>query len=1194
MYSPAYRPALSRPTLFRSSLRTNPVVPVMIAVLAVVLGLVVMVAPAFAASSDVKINEFSSNNPDFVELINTGSATVDLSGWVLKDSSEKDSYTFPAGSSIAGGAIKGLSGEGVDFAFGLGNGDAVRLYNAAATAIDTFTYPAHPAAGKSYGRCPDGTGDIVITASATKGAANSCAPAPPPDVVINEVESNGDQVADWVELKNRSASAVDVSGWKIVDGDAAHAATPVVVPAGTTIAAGGYYAIYTELNQSPGFGLGVGDSVTLYLADGTTQIDTTTWGAHAPTTWGRCPDGTGAFGDTTTSTRGAANACSPVRINEVESDGGTPADWVELTNISASPVDVSGYVVKDSDDAHAFTIAGGTSVPAKGYLVLDQADLGFELDATDSVRLFAADGTTLIESYAWTSAATQSYGRCKDGVGDFRDTKAPTKGAANSCPGLETSPWPGAQTVTYADRTETFPGDLSGLAFDPANPDVLWAAQNKKGTLYKLTRDADDNFVPAAGWPRDPKYVGGSGSVDSEGIAIGPDGFVYLTSERDNEASGISKNAILRYDPSSPAGATITPTSQWDLNSFLPTVGSNLGLEGVTFVPDSFLTANGFKDQSTGVAYDPATYPLHGSGLYFVALEANGALYGFALDSDGHTAHKVATVASGFPALADVDFDPELNRLRAVTDDTVDGKTSLLKIDGSGDFVVDAAYDRPAGMPNLNNEGLAVAPQSRCVDGKKEVLWADDGDTDLHSLRRGSIDCTVLALTAPVPTLSGTPTVGQTLTAAAGSWGPGQVDLSYAWFAGANQITGAATDTLVVPADAAGATITVEVTGTKADYPTVTKTSAPTAAVAKGALTAPTPTITGTPTVGQTLTAVPGTWGPDPVALTYQWFAGSTPITAATSSPTVVLEGSQAEATITVVVTGTKSGYTTAAKTSSPTAPVAPGTLTTSVPVVTGTPALGETLTADAGVWGPSVFALSYRWSADGVRIAGATDDVLVLGVDQVGKAITVTVTGTKFGYTSAVRTSTPTDDVAPGTLTGAVPTTSGTAKVGVKLTADAGTWGPSPVALTYQWLANGAAVAGATSATFTPTAAQVGMSVSVKVTGTKDGYAALSRTSAGRTVAVGTLTPGTPKITGTAKVGSVLKATAGTWQPTGVGFSYRWLADGKVISGATRSSLTLGASVKGKKITVRVTGTKAGYASRSVTSAATKAVVTK
>ena len=161
---------------------------------------------------------------------------------------------------------------------------------------------------------------------------------------------------------------------------------------------------------------------------------------------------------------------------------------------------------------------------------------------------------------------------------------------------------------TTADLTDTFLQDLSGLAFDPADPDVLWAAQNKKGTLFKLTRDENDNFVPASGWPKDPLYADGTGAPDTEGITIGPDGFVYLASERNNAASGVSRMSILRYDPSA-TGTTITATNEWNLTSQIPAAGANLGLEGVAFVPDGYLTANGFKDQSTDATYNPATLP---------------------------------------------------------------------------------------------------------------------------------------------------------------------------------------------------------------------------------------------------------------------------------------------------------------------------------------------------------------------------------------------------------------------------------------------------------------------------------------------------------------------------------------------------------------------------------------------------------
>ena len=56
-----------------------------------------------------------------------------------------------------------------------------------------------------------------------------------------------------------------------------------------------------------------------------------------------------------------------VKINEVESSGGTPGDWVELINNGASAVDLSGWIVKDNDDTHVFTIPAGTSIAAGGY-----------------------------------------------------------------------------------------------------------------------------------------------------------------------------------------------------------------------------------------------------------------------------------------------------------------------------------------------------------------------------------------------------------------------------------------------------------------------------------------------------------------------------------------------------------------------------------------------------------------------------------------------------------------------------------------------------------------------------------------------------------------------------------------------------------------------------------------------------------
>lgn len=58
------------------------------------------------------------------------------------------------------------------------------------------------------------------------------------------------------------------------------------------------------------------------------------------------------------------------------------------------------------------------------------------------------------------------------------------------------------------------------------------------------------------------------------------------------------------------------------------------------------------------------------------------------------------------------------------------------------------------------------------------------------------------------------------------------------------------------------------------------------------------------------------------------------------------------------------------------------------------------------------------------------------------------------------------------------------------------GSWAPSPVALTYQWLSGGAVIDGATQPSFEVTSLQLGKSITVAVTGTKFGFATATRTS--------------------------------------------------------------------------------------------------
>ena len=81
----------------------------------------------------------------------------------------------------------------------------------------------------------------------------------------------------------------------------------------------------------------------------------------------------------------------------------------------------------------------------------------------------------------------------------------------------------------------------------------------------------------------------------------------------------------------------------------------------------------------------------------------------------------------------------------------------------------------------------------------------------------------------------------------------------------------------------------------------------------------------------------------------------------------------------------------------------------TEAPSITGTATSGSTLTADPGTWtGRETPTLAYQWERDGEAVTDATGTTYVLGEDDVGAVMTVTVTGTNWAGTASA-TSDPT-----------------------------------------------------------------------------------------------------------------------------------------------------------------------------------------
>ncbi len=364
------------------------------------------------------------------------------------------------------------------------------------------------------------------------------------------------------------------------------------------------------------------------------------------------------------------------------------------------------------------------------------------------------------------------------------------------------------------------------------------------------------------------------------------------------------------------------------------------------------------------------------------------------------------------------------------------------------------------------------------------------------------------------------------------------------------------------------------------------------------------PTIIGTARVGRSLEAMPGGWDPSNVTRTYQWLADGDDIPGATGS-VFYPSTDQLGASLQVRVTATKPGYTSASAESLPTAPVAgdpaPTVITNKVlPTVTGTPEVGTQLTASPGSWSPSGTTVAYQWFADTTPVEGATSATFTPTVQQVGATVHVRVTASKDGYESVAAESLPTaavtnpPPVTPTVTSTAPPTVSGTPRVGVRLSASPGSWTPTGTTPSYQWLANGAPVTGATSATFTPTPSQAGKKIQVRVTAAKAGHTSATATSASTAaVAKGVLTMrGKPVVRGKTRVGKKLTVTTGTWAPAAT-TTITWYVGGRAVPGAAgrAKTLKLTAAMVGKRIKVVIRATAAGYANQTFTTPQTAKV---
>ena len=310
------------------------------------------------------------------------------------------------------------------------------------------------------------------------------------------------------------------------------------------------------------------------------------------------------------------------------------------------------------------------------------------------------------------------------------------------------------------------------------------------------------------------------------------------------------------------------------------------------------------------------------------------------------------------------------------------------------------------------------------------------------------------------------------------------------------------------------------------------------------------PTIDGTPQVGETLTtdtsAIEDGDGLTNVAYRYQWAGSKSVIDADTGVAYILSFEIPDQAGSSYTLTPADEGWTfevnvsftddagnAESLTSAATVAVAPkpNTLATGLPTISGTPQVGETLTADVASIGDAdgLTNVSYRyqWLAGGSDIEDATGSSHLLTTSDQGQTVQVKVTFTDDADNQESLTSAETLAVAakPNTAATGEPTISGTPQVDETLTADTSAIsdedGLTNVSYQYQWLRDDADIAGQTNSTYRLVSADQDKTIKMRVTFNDDAGNAESLTSTA-TTAVAAQPAETPVVLITASFANV------------------------------------------------------------------------
>jgi hypothetical protein len=251
-------------------------------------------------------SDSTRNAGDWIEFHNYGSGPLDMSGWRFTDSVATHDYFFPAGTILQAGDWLVLVEDTLKFhsqhpginafgpmGFGFSNSnESLNLYDYLNSLVLWMHYDDSipwPQVADGWGRTLELINDTLDPALSDNWFAGCIGGSPGGPYVpcseqiifseINYKSSTSADAGDWVEIHNKGALSVDISGWKFRDSDDTHNYT---FKAGTILDSSGYLVLFSDsikfadrfpflLNITGPFTFGLGsttDAVRLFDGSG--------------------------------------------------------------------------------------------------------------------------------------------------------------------------------------------------------------------------------------------------------------------------------------------------------------------------------------------------------------------------------------------------------------------------------------------------------------------------------------------------------------------------------------------------------------------------------------------------------------------------------------------------------------------------------------------------------------------------------------------------------------------------------------------------------------------------------------------------------------------------------------------------------------------------------------------------------------